>query len=93
MGQSIYPVRTPVPVFFVIDEVFLTQIAADTYVPLAQTSITSAYANEAQATYARRCDTDVVVLTQINADAYVPLAQTSIASAYANGAQATYRRR
>ena len=50
MGQLIYPVRTPVPVFFVTDEVFLTQIATDAYVPLAQTSITSAYANGAQAT-------------------------------------------
>ena len=38
---------------------FLTQIDTDAYVPLAQTSITSAYANGAQATYGLRWDTDV----------------------------------
>ena len=36
----------------------LTQMDSDAYVPLAQTSITSAYANGAQATYALRWDTD-----------------------------------
>jgi len=33
---------------------FLTQMHTDAYVPLAQTSITSAYANGAQATYRTR---------------------------------------
>ncbi len=32
---------------------------SDAYVPLAQTSITSAYANGAQATYTLRFDTDL----------------------------------
>ena len=38
---------------------FLTQIDTDAYVPLAQTSITSAYANGAQTTYGLRWDTDI----------------------------------
>ena len=33
---------------------FWTQMSTDAYVPLAQTSITSAYANGAQATYGHR---------------------------------------
>jgi len=41
------------------DAGILTQIDTDAYVPLAQTSITSAYANGAQATYVRRWGTDV----------------------------------
>ena len=52
---------------------FLTQINSDAYVPLAQTSITSAYANGAQATYGRRCggfDTDELRYTQMNADIF-----------------------
>ena len=38
---------------------FLTQMNSDAYVPLAQTSIASAYANGAQATYELRWDTDI----------------------------------
>ena len=47
---------------------FVTQIDSDAYVPLAQTSITSAYANGAQATYARRLVTDAGFLALIDTD-------------------------
>ena len=39
--------------------------------PPAQTSITSAYANGAQATYELRWDTDAVTLTQMHADIFI----------------------
>jgi len=48
----------------------LTQMDTDAYVPLAQTSITSAYANGAQATYRHRLGTDAGFLTQIDTDGH-----------------------